>query len=187
MTAESRRTEPAIGMRLSAVLCDLMILLLARHTDWMNSGEMFAAFEAELASRGLTATTFDAESLVALMFDFYTSSRITDADLDGDGDMLLFEWGTYDWGSGHGPSFQYCITRQVITSADDIDDQEMLRLCTRVHYAPCAETEELGSGSRWCPRPEAADDVRAWLLAVDATAFALATPPGRSEAYFGPI
>ena len=61
--------------------------------------------------------------------------------------------GTIDSRTGDGPSFQYCITRQVITSADDIDDQEMLQLRTVVHYAPCAETEELGSGSRWCPRP----------------------------------
>jgi hypothetical protein len=152
----------------------------------MNSGDARAAFEGELAQRGLTATTFDAKSLVDLMFDFYTGTRITDADLDEDGDMLLVEWGTYDWGTGDRPSFQYSVTRQIITSADDIDDQEMLQLRTVVHYAPSPQTELLGSGSRWCPRPDAVGEFRAWLLGTEATAYALANPSLRSEADFGP-
>jgi hypothetical protein len=42
---------------------------------------------------------------VRLMLDFYRDVRAQGVDLDDDGDMLLFQWGTYDW-DGAGRTFQ---------------------------------------------------------------------------------
>lgn len=32
------------------------------------------------------------------MLSFYECARAADVDIEADGDMLLFQWGTHDWG-----------------------------------------------------------------------------------------
>jgi hypothetical protein len=64
--------------------------------------------EAVLLDRGTTLATAGALAAVGAMCDFYATVRAADTDLDANGDMLLFQWGTYDWSSG--PSFAYNIT-----------------------------------------------------------------------------
>ena len=44
--------------------------------------------------------------------------------------MLLHQWGTYDWGEG--PSFQFDITRQLISVAGADDD--MWQLSVTLHF-----------------------------------------------------
>jgi hypothetical protein len=34
------------------------------------------------------------------MIEFYVDVRADDVRLDDDGDMFLFQWGTWDWGDG---------------------------------------------------------------------------------------
>lgn len=48
---------------------------------------------------------------------FYGEVRADDVDLESDGDMLLFQWGTHDWGNG--PMFEVDITRQFIRGAGE--------------------------------------------------------------------
>jgi hypothetical protein len=54
------------------------------------------------------------------VFSQYEQSRI-EATAETDGDMLLFQWGTYDWGMGK--SFEIDLTRQTIDDLDDVDAQ----------------------------------------------------------------
>ena len=54
------------------------------------------------------------------MLAFYESMRFDDVDLAADGDMLLYQWGTYDW--GRGASFEFDITRQLILGAGEDED-----------------------------------------------------------------
>jgi hypothetical protein len=63
---------------------------------------------------GDDAEIADADALVGLMLDWYVSERADDVDLSADGDMLLFQWGTYD--RAKGPIFQYDITRQLLSN-----------------------------------------------------------------------
>jgi hypothetical protein len=65
--------------------------------------------------------------------------------------VLLFQWGTYDWGDG--PSFRYDITRQLIDETDPDDDGALWQLSVTAHYAE-ALGASVGSGNRWCPSPD---------------------------------
>ncbi len=49
---------------------------------------------------------------IDLMTSFYLEERAEGCGIDNDGDMLLYQWGTYDWGEGE--SFEFDITRQLI-------------------------------------------------------------------------
>ena len=84
------------------------------------------------------------------MIEFYRTHRIDGAeDESRDGDMLLLQWGTYDWGQG--PSFQLNLTRQLVFPIGEMD-QELWQLLLTFHYEPGSETEALGRGNDWCHR-----------------------------------
>lgn len=61
--------------------------------------------------------------------------------------MLLFQWGTYDLGSGL--RFNLDITRQFIEDAEQ-DDDAISQLSLGFNFEPSAERAALGDGNRWC-------------------------------------
>jgi len=82
------------------------------------------------------------------MISFYREVRADEVDLGDDGDMLLFQWGTYDWGGG--PLFEVDVTRQLIRGAGEDDDIWQLHLTYR--FPPAETLRVLGKGDRWCAR-----------------------------------
>ena len=111
----------------------------------------------EQAGRSLgTLTPSDG---VDLMTDFYLEERAEACDVDSDGDMLLYQWGTYDWGEGE--SFEFDITRQLI--AGDGDDEDIFQLSLTFQFRPTAALRQLGSGDRWCQSPGELEGFRAFI------------------------
>jgi hypothetical protein len=84
---------------------------------------------------------------VTVMADWYLNHRAEDCDLDDDGDMILFQWGTYNWGTGE--HFEYNIDRQFIP----IESGKPLQLGLTFSYRPSRELSALGEGNRWCHTP----------------------------------
>ncbi len=80
------------------------------------------------------------------MTDFYLEERADGCGVGGDGDMLLYQWGIYDWGEGE--SFEFDITRQLIRG--DGEDDEIFQLSLTFRFRPTASLTRLGSGDRWC-------------------------------------
>lgn len=85
----------------------------------------------------------------AQMLTFYADVRFEDTNLAEDGDMLLFQWGTYDWGNGR--FFNAALTRQLIRGAGEDSDIWQLHLTYR--FAPSDAFAGLGAGNRWCAHP----------------------------------
>ena len=81
---------------------------------------------------------------------FYCESRAIDAvPLEDDGDMLLYQWGTYDWGdSSH---FEVNLTRQFILQ--DGEDQDIWQLLLTYCFPPQEVSIPKTSGERWCHNP----------------------------------
>jgi hypothetical protein len=114
----------------------------------MDAREALVAFEGLLASRGLTTDDLDAVTAVDAMLEFYLGTRFGDVDSDEDGDMLLFEWGTFNAGS----SFYYEMTRQLITNGS-CDDDAFSQLSLTLKYDADADAQTIRSSCRWCMRP----------------------------------
>ncbi len=108
--------------------------------------EYFA--HSKIAPGTLPAVT--PSSGIGKMIAFYRDVRADDCPVEQDGDMLLFQWGTYDWGEG--PSFQINITRQ-FTLNDRDADQAMSQLSLTFHFEPTVSNKVYEKGSRWCPEP----------------------------------
>lgn len=148
----------------------------------MLSSESRAAFEGLLRDRELTVDTLDVPAAISAMIDFYVMHRSDDTNLSRDGDMLLFEWGTYSWGQG--PSFRWKVTRQFITGAGD--DEDFWQLSLTLHYDPTDVSEGLGSGNRWCSSPDEVEEFRTFVFEQPASTWALGASPQRVELDFQP-
>jgi hypothetical protein len=106
-------------------------------------------------------------TLFPMVLELYGRERIDRTAIDEDGDMLLFQWGVFDWGEG--PRFEIDLTRQVIIPEDDDEeaDQEIQQLRCTFRYEP-EQFEDLLCGNRWCQTPEDLDAFRAFVHGSEA-------------------
>jgi len=112
---------------------------------------------------------------IRLMLDFYRDVRADGCELDEDGDMLLFQWGTSD--AGDGETFQFDISRQFIL-AESEDDDAMSQLAFTFHFTPTAKLAKLEDGNEWCSTPDELADFESFITRSGAyDAIATASPP----------
>jgi hypothetical protein len=83
------------------------------------------------------------------LFDFYRYLRPHGRvfEQQEDADMLLFQWGTYDWGTGE--HFSLNLTRQLIVS-EDAEDDDIWQLRLTFEFEPDNQLRTLGRGDKWC-------------------------------------
>lgn len=126
----------------------------------MNAREARTQFEKYVAASGVAEPLATPEKAFTVMFRFYGDCRADDVDIDADGDMLLFQWGMHDWGEG--PRFEVDLTRQLIATDGEDDDIWQLHLTYR--FAPTEDLRQLGSGHRWCTKPELIEEFQDTVL-----------------------
>jgi hypothetical protein len=79
------------------------------------------------------------------MFAFFEGVKADGCDGPED-DMLLYQWGIYDW--GRGKFFELNITRQFIETAPE-DDDAMSQLSLTFKFEPTPELAEIEAGNSW--------------------------------------
>jgi hypothetical protein len=84
------------------------------------------------------------------MIRYYEDRRVVGCDPDAEGDLLLFEWGTNDWGDG--PAFEVSISRQLMVSDDE--DAEPRQLALIFRFEPATAPKGLKDGNKWCASPD---------------------------------
>jgi hypothetical protein len=102
---------------------------------------------------------------IDLLLRFYREERAEGCAIDEDGDMLLFEWGCFDWGEGE--SFELKITRQFMGGGGE--DEEIRQLSLTFKFSPSASLRNAGQGNRWCSTPDGLDEFRSFITASPAT------------------
>jgi hypothetical protein len=130
--------------------------------------EALKAFREHLAARRLSETTLPVHDGFEAMLDFYRDMRADGCDLD-DADMLLFQWGTYDWarlplGTGTHKVFELGLTRQLILHERSEDD-DIWQLELNYEFEPTDQLDALGTGSRWCHSLQELPQFREHVLA----------------------
>lgn len=137
----------------------------------------FGSFLAE-ASIDLTASV---DAGLRALIDFYSNVRAAGCDPLEDQDMLLFQWGTYDWGEGK--RFEIDLVRQVMLP-DEEDDDAIWQLHLTYRYPAPVELAAFGSGDRWCQSPSEAADFLRFVLGTPAVARAISLGGSRPEITF---
>ena len=136
----------------------------------MLASDSLTEVAAFAEARGLDLDHLQPTDAGMLMCDWYELQRADDVTLEQDGDMLLFQWGTYSWNGG---AFSYDFTRQFILNETD-DDAAIWQLSLTVLFDAADESESIGSGNRWCARPSELGDFRSFVASSVATSFAQA-------------
>ena len=113
------------------------------------SGTAKTRFLKRLAAAGLSLDSLTPAAGVAAMLTYYADERAEGCPFEDDGDMLLFEWGTHDWGEG--PAFEVAITRQLIVPDDENEEPRQLGLTFRFD-PPIGDG--VREGNRWCRSPD---------------------------------
>jgi hypothetical protein len=124
---------------------------------------------------------------IRLMLDFYRDVRVDGCELDEDGDTVLVQWGTYDFGEGR--SFQFDLTRQFTAAElkDEDDDSAMSQLSFTFHFTPSAQFEALKDGNRWCRTPDELKDFEAFITGSDAHRAVATAPPQKVTLEYGGV
>jgi hypothetical protein len=139
----------------------------------MKPADSPSAFASFAQSNGVAVARCTPRDGITQMLAFY-SSVSPQACGGPDGDMLLFQWGTCDWGTGK--HFELNITRQFIEQELE-DDDAISQLGLTFRYIPTQDGESLGDGNRWCHAQTELKDFRADVLSTRAfTLFADAQP-----------
>ena len=134
----------------------------------MTSAEAQAVFEQFLKSNGASPDLRSPHAGFDLAVLFYSRVRAEDCDVAADGDMLLFQWGTYDWGAGL--HFSFNITRQFIpgltTDPPMEADFPILQLSWTFAFKPRPDLRALSSGNRWCHNPGSLPEFDAYVRSL---------------------
>jgi len=141
----------------------------------MNSTDALQAIGTMAGESGINLGRCTPDEGLRLMLDFYCGERAADCDVEAQGDMLLYQWGTYDW--GRGAWFELDITRQFIRG--DGEDENIWQLSLTFKYRPTGDLGRLGRGDRWCERPSSAADFEA-AVRTSAVFQALALVPAEA-------
>lgn len=106
-------------------------------------------FERFLHGRGLDERDLELADGCEALFDFYRDTRPNGRVFEQheDADMLLFQWGTYDWGTGE--HFAFDLTRQLIVG-EDAEDEDIWQLSVTFEFAADDDLRALGNGNKWC-------------------------------------
>ena len=102
-------------------------------------------FLKRLDLTGHTVKTLTPAAGVAAMCQFYADDRAAGCESD-DGDMLLFQWGAFDWGKGL--TLEINITRQFIANGGA---PTQLVLTFRF---PAPKSSGIHAGGKWCSSPD---------------------------------
>ena len=92
------------------------------------------------------------ETALTSIIDFYRNYNTDIGSENADDDMLLFQYGTYDW-DGSGGKFEFNLTRQIA----DPDDEEFHQVKLTLYYKP-EDIGEIESFNLWSIDKPTIDD-----------------------------
>jgi hypothetical protein len=148
----------------------------------MRPAHAVQAFERFVALRGSRVADLGVAAGFDAVLAFYGDIRFDQCDLATDGDMLLYQWGTYDRGGG--PHVELDLTRQLMVG--DHADDDLWQLSLTFVFATPPSLLSLVPGQRWCDSPEDRDSLRTFIRACPAYAAALETASPRVDLRYQP-
>jgi hypothetical protein len=127
------------------------------------SRALLQEFRLYAAAREQDLPVLTGAQVVDLMLSFYRDVRAEDSPAGSDGDMLLFQWGTYDWGTGE--NFEFDMARQLILPAGEPEDadESFWQLHLTLRLPPTAALRCLAEGDRWCHSVAELEEFGRWI------------------------
>lgn len=119
------------------------------------------AWEKFLGYRNLHTAALRPYELVQAALDFFVSARASGLDAEPGSDMLLYQWGVFDFGKGE--FFEFDLTRQFISEGQSGDGAFSQFRCT-AYFEPSAELRSIPQSNRWCKSKADVGEFRNFIL-----------------------
>jgi hypothetical protein len=148
----------------------------------MAPSDAKAEFTNRLRARGLELSRVSVDAGFSEALAFYRDVRAAGCEKDIGGDMLLFQWGTYDWGKGR--YFNLDLTRQFVLEGTE-DDEGIFQLAFTFLYTPSPALESLQDGNRWCRSPADLAEFQRYVTSSEAYRVALGQIPAKVQLTYG--
>ena len=122
-------------------------------------------FRGYIKNKGKNLNNVTISEMVELVLSFYISKKAQGVENDPDSDMLLYQWGVFDWGQGE--NFEFDVTRQFIMSGA-LGDGEIVQLrCTGL-FDPIDELRSIRVDNRWCDSCGNVEDFKKYIQSSEA-------------------
>lgn len=115
------------------------------HKDHVKLKAIEAEFKTLVIDKGYLLSDLSVNDGFTLFLQFYQIKRVKAYDIQKDQDMLLFEYGVYDWGDGE--SFYLSFTRQLSSSSPWA---KMWQFKLQFKFPVVQELSEISSDNLWC-------------------------------------
>ncbi|NOS91902.1 MAG: hypothetical protein HOP30_08265 [Cyclobacteriaceae bacterium] len=118
--------------------------IVSRYKDWLHDTMDAISKKTleEIVNKYSAGNNITPEVAIDSMLDFYKNNRAHNHNGNNDDDMLLFQYGIYDW-DGTGQKFELNLTRQM---ADTDDEYNQVRL---IIYYSIEEIGDVGNFNLW--------------------------------------
>ena len=144
----------------------------------MEPSNSAVALRHFLAANGLAPDQLSVSQLIENMLAFYRKVPAAGLANAPESDMLLFEWGVFNWGKGE--HFQIGLTRQFIV-ADQIDDDAISQLHFVAYFDPTPELKAIPIAHRWCESVAEVEPFSAFIYDSAAYRAVESLPPQRVD------
>ncbi|MBN8650372.1 MAG: hypothetical protein J0L67_03040 [Cytophagales bacterium] len=150
-------------MRLRITLLPILVLLNSCRTN--SNQEQIDVKESKITLEGIVNSNITDDNItpgtaLTSILDFYKNYKTDTGSENADDDMLLFQYGTYDW-DGSGGKFEFNLTRQIA----DPDDEEFYQVKLTLYYK-ATDIGEIESFNLWSIDKPTIDD---WQKAIKDT------------------
>jgi hypothetical protein len=97
----------------------------------------------QIVNSNITDDNITPETALTSILEFYKNYKTKSGSENADDDILLFQYGTYDW-DGNGGKFEFNLTRQIV----DPDDEEYHQVKLTLYYK-IADIGQIESFNLW--------------------------------------
>lgn len=117
----------------------------------MKSSDALSTLTGMITAAGVNLASPSVADLskALTVFRDFSEIPVDDVNKDEDGDMVLLQYGTYDWGSGE--FFEVDLVRQLMPPGEEYeeDDDLIFQLHCTFRFEPTESLRAFGSFERW--------------------------------------
>jgi hypothetical protein len=145
--------------------------------------ELEAAFRQFAGEAGVDLDNDPHPRVFATMLRFYAEVRAEGCDPGDDEDMLLLDWGSYDWGAGR--AYEIDLTRQLVLPGRGAEE-DLRELHVVYRFPNTGPLASVPQGNDWWGSPDQIDEFEEALTGNVALVAAAGAEPESVEIYFEP-
>jgi hypothetical protein len=152
-----------------------------RSEPWppVDPEDLRAGFDHFAAVNGVDPETDPYTTVFGTMLGYYAAVRVGGCDPGDDEDMLLLDWGSYDWGEGR--AYEVDLSRQVVLPGRT--DEAVVQLHVVYRFPNAGELAKVPQGNDWWGTPASVDEFAETLKSNPALVLAAGIEPLSVEIY----